>query len=64
MGKSVPKICGTIEEESLEYVFNCTGVGFKISLRNTNPIESWVNLAEVEVYGERGKYLICFQYDR
>ena len=55
VGKSSPKTCGTIEKESLEYVFDCTGVGYKLSLRNTNPVETWVNVAEVEVYGERGK---------
>lgn len=54
VGSSKAITCGTIEEESLEYEFACEGVGYRVSLRNSNPIE-WVNLAEVEVYGERGK---------
>ena len=53
-GKEV--VCGSITEERDVYEFQCSGVSAEVQIRTKNSLSSYVNLGEVEVFGQ-GNYL-------
>ena len=46
--------CGTIRKVKREYVFRCTGIGRRVSIRSEDRDIRIVSIAEVEIFGQPG----------